>query len=56
MDVTGRVFDLLGQGADDAAALMAALNQTEPHYIRCIKPNTNKSAAEFDARMILNQV
>jgi myosin heavy subunit len=36
--------------------LMVALNQTEPHYIRCIKPNPNKSPSEFVAPMVLEQL
>jgi myosin heavy subunit len=30
--------------------LMSILNQSSSFYIRCIKPNGNKSATEFDAR------
>lgn len=29
-------------------ALMSILNSTEPHYVRCIKPNDNKAAFEFN--------
>jgi myosin-5 len=27
---------------------MRTLNTTEPHYVRCIKPNDNKAAFEFN--------
>jgi hypothetical protein len=36
--------------------LMATLNATEPHYIRCIKPNKNKTPQEFNGPMILEQL
>lgn len=36
--------------------LMAALNLTEPHYIRCIKPNPNKAQMEFHPVMVLEQL
>jgi hypothetical protein len=36
--------------------LMTVLNKTEPHYIRCIKPNATKSASTFTARMCLDQL
>jgi myosin-5 len=36
------------QFRDSLAALMRTLNTTEPHYVRCIKPNDNKAAFEFN--------
>jgi len=36
--------------------LMEILEATEPHYIRCIKPNSEKSADRFDSRMCLEQL
>ncbi len=36
--------------------LMATLNATKPHYIRCIKPNPNKSSEEFNPNMVLEQL
>ena len=33
--------------------LIATLNSTTCHYVRCIKPNTNKSAFDFDDSMVL---
>lgn len=36
--------------------LMATLNMTEPHYIRCIKPNPNKSPMEFHSQMSMEQL
>ena len=36
--------------------LMRALNLTEPHYIRCIKPNDDKSAIKFVPRNCMEQL
>ncbi len=36
--------------------LMIALNATEPHYIRCVKPNPNKAAMEFHPVLVLEQL
>ena len=35
---------------------MATLNATLPHYIRCVKPNEAKRAAEFSAPLVLQQL
>lgn len=37
-------------------ALMETLNATEPHYIRCIKPNPNKAPMEWSGHMCLEQL
>ncbi|GMM35428.1 myosin 2 [Saccharomycopsis crataegensis] len=36
--------------------LMATINSTNVHYIRCIKPNEQKKAWEFDSLMVLSQL
>jgi myosin-5 len=36
--------------------LMDTLRQTNPHYIRCIKPNQSKVAFEFEAQNVLGQL
>lgn len=36
--------------------LMATINLTNVHYIRCIKPNEQKKAWEFDSLMVLSQL
>ncbi|KAF2071722.1 hypothetical protein CYY_006967 [Polysphondylium violaceum] len=36
--------------------LMNTINSTNPHYIRCIKPNTEKKANLFDNLMVLHQL
>mmetsp|Transcript_41208 Transcript_41208/g.68864 ORF Transcript_41208/g.68864 Transcript_41208/m.68864 type:complete len:1215 (-) Transcript_41208:481-4125(-) len=36
--------------------LMRTLNSTEPHYIRCIKPNPRKAPLQFVGQMVLLQL
>lgn len=36
--------------------LVAALSKCTPHYIRCIKPNDNKSSSEYDQRRCGHQI
>jgi myosin heavy subunit len=36
--------------------LMSTLNSTQPHYIRCIKPNTNKASDELASSLVLQQL
>lgn len=36
--------------------LMETINSTNVHYIRCIKPNTEKEAWKFDNLMVLSQL
>ncbi|CAF0778200.1 unnamed protein product [Didymodactylos carnosus] len=36
--------------------LMLALNSTEPHYVRCIKPNDSKAAFTFEPRRAVQQL
>lgn len=36
--------------------LMSTINSTNAHYIRCIKPNEQKKAWEFDSLMVLSQL
>lgn len=38
------------------AALIRTLNDTEPHYIRCIKPNDEKKAFEFNEERAIQQL
>jgi len=37
-------------------SLMADLNSTTPHYVRCIKPNDSKVAFEFDPKRAVQQL
>ncbi|KAJ3387895.1 Myosin type-2 heavy chain 1 [Entophlyctis sp. JEL0112] len=36
--------------------LMETIRQTETHYVRCIKPNSEKSPSKLDGNMVLNQL
>lgn len=36
--------------------IQATLNATQPHYVRCIKPNKFKRALEYDGVMCLQQL
>ncbi|ELR21237.1 myosin1, putative [Acanthamoeba castellanii str. Neff] len=45
-----------GQFRKQLDSLMTALNATEPHYIRCIKPNSEKQADLFHGFMSLQQL
>ncbi|XP_053127781.1 unconventional myosin-Vc isoform X2 [Hemicordylus capensis] len=36
--------------------LMDTLNATTPHYVRCIKPNDQKLAFEFDSKRVVQQL
>ena len=38
------------------ASLMKQLNRSQPHFIRCIKPNKTKDASLFDSGMINRQL
>ena len=35
---------------------MTTLNSTTPHYVRCIKPNDQKAAFQFDAKRAVQQL
>ena len=37
-------------------SLIHKLESTRPHFIRCIKPNSSKSALEFNQEMVLHQL
>ncbi|XP_063970526.1 myosin-IIIb-like isoform X1 [Lytechinus pictus] len=38
------------------AILMELLNMSNPHFVRCVKPNTSKSARNFDDKYITAQL
>lgn len=44
------------QFQDSLKALMTTLNKTTPHYVRCIKPNDQKKAFEFDPKRAIQQL
>ena len=44
------------QFKEQLATLMQTLNSTEPHFIRCIKPNSEKCGDIFTSQMVLDQL
>ncbi|CAB0015807.1 unnamed protein product [Nesidiocoris tenuis] len=44
------------QFRDSLAALMKTLNSTTPHYIRCIKPNDDKTAFSYNPSRAVQQL
>lgn len=44
------------QFAKQVEELVTTLQVMDPHYIRCIKPNTNKAAYDFNRPMVMDQV
>lgn len=38
------------------SSLMDTISMTNPHYVRCIKPNREKKAWEFDSKHVLSQL
>jgi hypothetical protein len=51
-----RKVSLGGQFRNQLNDLMKTLNTTEPHYIRCVKPNPDKAAGDFRGTMVLEQL
>jgi len=45
-----------GQFRNQLSDLMQKLNTTDPHYVRCVKPNSSKSPEEFNSVMSLEQL
>ncbi|KAJ1740431.1 class II myosin [Coemansia sp. RSA 989] len=61
----GRVPTTLKRGAfrtvgqrhkDQLNLLMAQLNSTQPHFVRCILPNAEKRAGKIDTPLVLDQL
>lgn len=52
----GRSATVGHQFRHSLAALIRTLNDTEPHYIRCIKPNDDKKAFEFNEERAIQQL
>lgn len=61
----GRVATTLKRGAfrtvgqrhkDQLNMLMAQLNSTQPHFVRCILPNSEKMAGKIDTPLVLDQL
>lgn len=41
---------------EQLAGLMSQLHSTHPHFVRCILPNHNKRAKQFNASLVLDQL
>lgn len=52
----GRKTTLAAQFQRQLSTLVGSLEATEPHYIRCIKPNRNKAARLYDGAMVHEQL
>lgn len=44
------------QFRDSLGLLMATLNSTTPHYVRCIKPNDDKQQFSFEPKRAIQQL
>lgn len=51
-----KVVSFYAKIQESAAELVTKLKMAQPSYIRCIKPNDNKSPAEFDKEMVMHQI
>ncbi|GAA5979442.1 hypothetical protein JCM10908_002925 [Rhodotorula pacifica] len=50
-------FRTVGQRhKEQLAVLMSQLNETQPHFVRCIVPNLHKSPSEIDVPLVLDQL
>ncbi|KAJ8527295.1 hypothetical protein ON010_g14968 [Phytophthora cinnamomi] len=47
---------VVAQFKSQLSSLLDVLNATEPHFIRCIKPNDQASSSQFDRRRLLEQL
>ncbi|CAH0493481.1 unnamed protein product [Peronospora farinosa] len=47
---------VVAQFKSQLGSLLEVLNATEPHFIRCIKPNDQASASQFEQRRLLEQL
>ena len=47
---------ILTKFKNQLANLMEMVNITDVQYVRCIKPNSNKSSTEYDRRMVVEQL
>jgi myosin heavy subunit len=53
---TIRGVSIASQFKSSLQNLVGDLEETEPHYIRCIKPNLRKTSNDFDAGEVLRQL
>lgn len=55
-DSKSRKTSLGFQFSQQLSDLMKTLNQTQAHYIRCIKPNVDKEPSQFNSSMVMEQL
>jgi myosin-1 len=55
-DMTKRPITAGSHFKNEMSNLVEIVEKQEPHYVRCIMPNLNKAAREFDDELCLNQV
>ncbi|KYQ93219.1 myosin-5b [Tieghemostelium lacteum] len=53
---TFKFVSVSSQFKESLNSLMKLINSTSPHYIRCIKPNSEKKPNVFNQPMVLNQL
>ncbi|GMI37880.1 hypothetical protein TeGR_g2408 [Tetraparma gracilis] len=51
-----KITSISGQFRTQLNDLMKVVNETEPHYIRCVKPNDAKKPNQFDTKMCVEQL
>ena len=51
-----KVATLCSQFKKSLAELVATLQTTEPHFVRCMKPNKEKVGGQFTSQMMLEQM
>ncbi|XP_077979909.1 myosin-7-like isoform X2 [Glandiceps talaboti] len=51
-----KIKTISGGHLEQLNKLMANLNSTQPHFVRCIIPNEQKKAGVIDARLVLHQL
>ncbi len=56
MGAKKKAFTLGTQFKMQLTDLMLVLNATDPHFVRCMKPNDLKKASTFQAGMMLAQL
>jgi myosin-5 len=56
LSLHNRTKTLGGEFRGQMEELMTNINTTSPHYIRCLKPNSNNIGNEFDSPLIVSQL
>lgn len=56
VSIHNKTKTLGGEFRGQMEELMTNINTTSPHYIRCLKPNSNNVGNEFDSPLIVSQL